>query len=62
VLLVTTTHGDRCSVGGRSESESSQRRQDGDEHELRGKEKHVWEVKQSATGRRDQALGLMQGR
>ena len=60
MLLVATTHGDRGSVGRRGERESSQRSQDGNEHELRGKEKHVWEAKQSATSRRDQALGLMQ--
>jgi len=38
-------HGDCGSIGGGGEREGSQRSQGGDEHELRGKEDHVGELK-----------------
>ena len=63
MLLLTAAHSDGSSVGRRSERESSQRSQDGDEHKLRGDENHVGKLelkqsKQDATSRKDKMIGF----
>lgn len=59
MLLVAAAHGDGGGVDGRSKGESSQGSQDGNEHELRGKENHVGQVGIGAKERKVRPVAKM---